>query len=296
MKRWLGIVALLVGLAVLLVLGARLFVFVPAANRGGPPAPATQANATGPTTPVEAPSPEQAAKAAPANVSSAGDPPALPFRAGEKLDYRVRWSFFPAAATVEMTAVGHRAFDHRTAWHFQAVARTLTPVRTIYELDDQFDSYSEAVTLRGLQFEMHLREQGKEQRRIVQLLRGEEAPRSDGVAVRVPEETRDALGLIYYLRTVNWPQRPELHLPVYDGRTLYEIRAKREETNTRVEVPAGGFQADRISLRVFRDSQLVPMTAFQLWLAHDAARTPVLIEAELPFGSLRVELQPRSPQ
>ncbi len=296
MKRLLGIVALVVGLAGLLVLGTRHFFFAPAANRGGTPAPAPQANATGPITPVEAPSPEQAAKAAPANAAHAEDLPALPFRAGEKLNYQVRWSFFPTAATVEMIAVGHRTFDHRTAWHFQAVARTLTPVRTIYELDDQFDSYSEAATLRGLQFEMHLREQGKEQRRIVQLLRGEEAPRSDGLAVRVPEETRDALGLIYYLRTVNWPQRPELRLPVYDGRTLYEIRAKREEANAHVEVPAGWFPAERISLRVFRDSQPVPRTAFQLWLAHDAARTPVLIEAELPFGSLRVELQPRSPQ
>ncbi|MCL6594762.1 MAG: DUF3108 domain-containing protein [Firmicutes bacterium] len=296
MKRLLGMVALVVGLVGLLVLGARHFVFSPAANRVGPSAPAMPANAPGPTPSVEPPGREPTANAVPAKAAHAEDPPALPFRAGEKLDYRVRWSFFPAAATVEMTAVGHRAFDHRTAWHFQAVARTLAPVRTIYELDDQFDSYSEAATLRSLQFEMHLREQGQEQRRVVQLMRGEEAPRSDGIGVRVPEETRDALGLIYYLRTVNWPQRPELRLPVYDGRTLYEIRAKREEADTRVEVPAGGFQAERISLRVFRNSQPVPMTSFQLWLAHDAARTPVLIEAELPFGSLRVELQPRSPQ
>jgi hypothetical protein len=165
-------------------------------------------------------------------------------------------------------------------------------VRSIYELDDQFDSYSEATALRGLQFEMHLREQGKEQRRIVQLLRGEQAPRTNGTAVRVPEETRDPLGLIYYLRTVDWRQTPELHLPVHDGRALYDVRARREESDVRVEVPAGWFRAEQISLRVSRDGQPVPMTAFRLWLADDVARTPVRIEAELPFGSLHVELQP----
>lgn len=293
MKRWLGTVALVAGLASLLVLGAR-FYFFPAAQYRDSRAPAAQAEATVPTKPAEPAKPEPVSKAVAATARPAEEPPALPFRAGEKLGYRVRWSFFPAAATVEMTAVGPRTFYQRTAWHFQAVARTLAPVRSIYELDDQFDSYSAAATLHGLQFEMHLREQGKEQRHVVQLLRGEEAARAHGAAVRVPEETRDPLGLIYYLRTVDWRQALELHLPVHDGRSLYEVRAKREESNVRVEVPAGWFQAEQITLRVFREGQPVPMTAFRLWLTNDRERTPVLIEAELPFGSLRVELQPSS--
>jgi hypothetical protein len=29
---------------------------------------------------------------------------------------------------------------------------------------------------------------------------------------------------------------------------------------------------------------------FTLWLANDASRTPVLVEAEIPFGTSRIEL------
>jgi hypothetical protein len=218
---------------------------------------------------------------------------ALPFFVGEHFDYRIRWSYFPAAASVEMKVVEQRPFYGRKAWHFQALASTLSPVRSLYELDDQFDSYSDVATLRSYQFEMHLREQGKQQKRIVQLLRAKDAPRPDDAAVYVPDETRDALSLLYYLRTVDWQRTPELRVPVYDGRTLYDVHARREGTAANIEVPAGNYHAERISLRVYREGREVPSTHFQLWLANDAARTPVLIEAELPFGTLRVELQPR---
>ncbi len=250
------------------------------------------------------PGPDQRAKRESANAVERSAPeaekkrkesnPAQPFLAGEQLSYRIRWSYFPAAATVELKVVEQRSFYSRPAWHFQAIARTLSPVRSIYELDDQFDSYSDTATLRSYQFEIHLREQGKEQKRIVQLLRGSELPRPDGASTQVPDETRDALGLIYYLRTVDWQLRPELRLPVYDGRTLYDVRARRDDAAGFVEVPAGNYAATRISLRVLHEGKEVPSTRFQLWLANDAARTPVLIEAELPFGSLRVELQPRA--
>jgi hypothetical protein len=34
----------------------------------------------------------------------------------------------------------------------------------------------------------------------------------------------------------------------------------------------------------------VPGTSFTAWLANDAARTPVLLVAEMPLGNFRVEL------
>ena len=57
-----------------------------------------------------------------------------------------------------------------------------------------------------------------------------------------------------------------------------------------VTVPAGQFTATRIAIHVSERGIELPDTHFWLWLAHDAARTPVLIEAEVPFGTARVEL------
>jgi hypothetical protein len=45
-------------------------------------------------------------------------------------------------------------------------------------------------------------------------------------------------------------------------------------------------------LRVYEHGQELADTHFAVWLAQDAAHTPVLVEAEAPppFGSARIEL------
>ena len=46
--------------------------------------------------------------------------------------------------------------------------------------------------------------------------------------VLVQPGTRDPLGGFYALRAVDWQHTSELHVPVYDGSDLYEVRARLE--------------------------------------------------------------------
>ena len=82
-------------------------------------------------------------------------------------------------------------------------------------------------------------------------------------------------------------------MPVFDGHNLYEVVARIEPSSGTVSVPAGEFTASRINISVLEHGQPVSGTRFALWLAQDAAHTPVLIEAEIPFGAARVELMSR---
>lgn len=216
---------------------------------------------------------------------------AVPFRPGEKLDYRILWTKFALnAASVHLAVRERRPFYGQQAWHFQAVAHTVDTTRLLFALDDQFDSYTETVGLTSLQFEMYLREQGKQQDSILRLSTdGDPAP-GTGAAVRVLPGTRDALGFLHYLRSVDWQRHREVHCPVFEGRKLYEVKARLALERGEVSVPAGKFAASRIALRVFEHGREVPQTSFALWLAQDAARTPVLMEVEVPFGSGRIEL------
>jgi hypothetical protein len=120
-----------------------------------------------------------------------------------------------------------------------------------------------------------------------------EPPAGNGPTARVPPGTRDPLGAFFSLRAVDWDKTPEARMPVYDGKKLYELRARHVGPAESVTVPAGEFSAMRIELRVFERNRELAGTRFQLWLSRDPARTPVLIEAELPFGALRVELTRR---
>ncbi|HUK32199.1 MAG TPA: DUF3108 domain-containing protein [Candidatus Acidoferrum sp.] len=222
--------------------------------------------------------------------------PAAPFHTGEILNYTVQWSMGNSGfrindgASARLAVLGQQNFFGRPAWHVQAQAHTNNPLRYLFVLDDQFDSYASSVDLTGIQFEMYLHEQGKAENHIYRLS-SVSAPAPDGATqVQVLPNTRDALGFAYFLRTVNWDQAPEVRTPVFDGRKIYVVQARATTPRTEVTVRAGKFDATGISLRVFDRGTELTDTKLKIWIAHDSAHTPVLIEVELTFGTGRVEL------
>jgi hypothetical protein len=226
---------------------------------------------------------------APANTPPAGS--VAPFRGGEQLNYRVLWSKYAVkAASLQVLVVERRAFFGKEAWHFQARAHTMDTVRLLFEVDDQFDSYSEPGDLASLQYEMYLKEQGKSENSVLRMSSARNPMPSDVPQVRVPLGTRDALGYLQYLRQVDWAHVNEMKCQVFDGRKLYEARARQGTLRSEVIVPAGKFAATRIDVRVFEGGHNEPEATFAVWISLDAARMPVLIEAEVPFGSARLEL------
>jgi hypothetical protein len=234
----------------------------------------------------------QKRKASPKEAKPAADA-AVPFHIGEQLSFRVLWSRFSVnAAAAKFSVIERRDFFGHSAWHFRLEAQTVQTTRKLYALDDQFDSYTDAARLISLQFEMYLSEQGKQQTNVWRLASPGEPVPPDVVAARVPPGARDAIDLLYILRAQDWKKTPELRVPVFDGDHLYDIVAHFGLADGHVTVPAGTFTASRIDLRVFEHGQEMTDTHFAVWLAQDAARTPVLVEASAPapFGSARVEL------
>ncbi len=214
-----------------------------------------------------------------------------PFRAGEQLEYQIIWSQFKVhAGTARVSVMERRPFYGREAWHFQALAHTTDTMRILYSLDDQFDSYTDPATLTSVQYEFYLHEQGRNRKGTYRMTtEGDPAP-SASSAVRVLPGTRDPLGLVYSLRATDWPRSGEIRVPVFDGGTLYEVRARLELDRGQVSVPAGQFSASRIGIRVYERGNELADTRFWVWLAQNVSRTPVLLEAELPIGSARLEL------
>lgn len=214
----------------------------------------------------------------------------VPFRAGETLLYRLSWSVFSNAASLELSAPERRDLFGWQTWHFRGVAHTLSSVRTLFPIDDQFDSYTDAATLDCRQFETHLHESGKSTNQVLRLAPSGKPSSLPPPVVVVPLGTRDPLGAVYALRDVDWHSTPDFRAPVFDGHDIYEIRAARESAGESVKVAAGAYSAWHISIRVFQYQKEVEAVHYGMWIASDAARTPVLMEANLPFGTIRAEL------
>jgi hypothetical protein len=214
-----------------------------------------------------------------------------PVHVGESWHYSANVSKLNSVANLLLKVVEKRNFMGKSTWHLQAFAHTENPLRMVFALDDQFDSYSDANSLVSEQYEMHLDEKGQKVDVVQRLTSsGKEPAPEDAMAARVLPGTRDPLGMMQYLRTVDWSKTPEVRSPVYDGHKLYDVYARLQARGEAVAVPAGNFRTMKIELRVLDNGAEMKDAHFTLYLTDTEARTPVLLEAIMPFATARVEL------
>lgn len=214
-----------------------------------------------------------------------------PVHAGEVLEFSANVSKLNNVANLRVQVNERRDFLGQSAWHLQAFAHTENPLRMVFALDDQFDSYSNAASMASLQYEMHLNERGQKVDSVQRMTAtGKDVAPANVTEARVPAGTRDPLGLLQYIRGVDWSKTPELRSSVYDGHKLYDVRARQESAAQDLSVPAGDFRTSKITIRVFDNGTEMKDAQFALYLANNPARTPLLIEAVLPFATARVEL------
>jgi hypothetical protein len=252
-----------------------------------PPAAANPSASTAAPEPSVATSPAatKAAAAAPADFV----PPI-----GEVLEFSGSVAKVNNVASLRLSVNGRKEIAGKDAWHLQAFAHTQNPLRLMFELDDQFDSYSAPGDFASVQYEMRLSERGTKVNSIQRMTAtGREPASPEATQARVLPGTRDPLGMMQYLRGVDWAKTPEVRGPVYDGRKLYEVKAEKIGS-AEVQVPAGKFSTSTVEIKVFDNGAEMKDAHFTLYLAKDAAKTPVLLEATLPFAAARVELVKRS--
>src|ERR1700722_1123458 len=214
----------------------------------------------------------------------------MPFRIGETLNYDVAWSAFSSAATVQLCVPERREILGSRTWHFRAAAHTLSPLRTFMPMDDQIDSYTDTSTFESRQYETYLFEMGKKDNQILHFVVPGQSRRTSAPAVVVSPGTLDPLGALYMLRHVDWQRMPEFRAPVFDGADLVEMRAHLDVANEIIAVNAGNFSASCVSIHGYQRAEELKQESLSICFANDAARTPILLEAEIPLGSVRVEL------
>jgi len=228
----------------------------------------------------------------PAGREAAPEP--LPFspRTGEVLNFAANVTKLNSTvANLEVKVGDRKNIAGKNAWHLQAFAHTENPYRMVFELDDQFDSYSEAANFASLQYELHLSERGQRVDNVERMLPSDKDPApANAAAARVLPGTRDPIGMLMYLRGVDWEKTPAVRSPVYDGHKLYDVRAARVARSQTVSVPAGKFTTTKIEVHVLDNGAEMKDAHFVLYIAEGPERLPVLMEAVLPVATASVEL------
>lgn len=223
-----------------------------------------------------------------ANSTAVGFQP----RSGETLDFSANVpKLNSTVANLRVKVSERRNVAGKDAWHLQAFAHTENPYRMVFELDDEFDSYSESSNLVSLKYEMHLNERGQKVDTVERMTPSSREPApAHEVAARVLPGTRDPIGMLMYLRGVDWNTTKEVKSPVFDGHKLYDVRAVVVGKSQSVTVAAGKYSTTKIEIHVMDNGTEMKDAHFLLYLAEGAERLPVLMEAVLPVATARVEL------
>ena len=195
------------------------------------------------------------------------------------------------AAKIETSVVEQRNFFGHPAWHFRAIAHTMDTTRALFAIDDQFDSYTSAANLFSLQY----RDVSPRTREGA----NESVPHDGATAIprrrmspRFAWFPERATRSVFY--TICAPRigstRRSCAFPYSTaGVSMTSSRGwiRRKEPSP---FPPGNFPAFRVAIRLFDHGKEMTDTRLWLWITKDAAHTPVLVEAEIPFGTARIEL------
>ena len=104
----------------------------------------------------------------------------MPFHVGETLNYRVAWAAFATAASLQVSVPERRNLFGWPTWHFRAALHTLSPVRTLFAIDDEFDSYTDTATLETHQYESYLNELGRKDDQVLHFVPVGQTSRAPG--------------------------------------------------------------------------------------------------------------------
>jgi hypothetical protein len=209
-------------------------------------------------------------------------PAPAPFPSGETLRYDIVWPSGLRLGEGTFTAVSNQA-----GWAFAADISASLPVLTI---EDKYASKTD-FSLCSTQFKKDVSHSKKKQNEEVDFNQDENRALRRNLAngttqdIVVPPCAKDALAYLYFLRQeLSAGRVPPPDDFVFGGQ--YQLSVSYLETR---EIEAGGKmqQADRLLVDVTGGENPVNI---ELFLAKDAARTPLLIRVPFELGTFSLKL------
>lgn len=236
------------------------------------------------------------ASAAAVTLIAAGtDPPALPFRPGERLTYNVTWSVFQAG---EVAALLEQSGSASGDYQIVTTAQSHGIVSKLYTLNDEYRSLLNPQTMCSGGISKRVVEgRRRKQTEIVfdsarqlailderNLAKAGESPKH--AEEPIPACVQDVVSAFYYLRTQPMHVGDRIDVPVNDGSKTTNVTVQ-VQAREQIETPIGTRYAFRVEPAVFGpDSVYKRKGRMLIWFSDDKQRLPLRIKAMLSVGTL----------
>jgi hypothetical protein len=223
------------------------------------------------------------------------NPDHVPFQAGERLVFQVRWAFVPAGEAV-LEVLPAETIANREARHFALTARTLPYIDPFYKVRTHIDAYTDMPMTHSILYRK--RQEGKSRKEVVVTFDQAklEARYADfgktREAIPIQPGSFDPLSVFYAFRWHTLEEGASIEKAVCDGKKCVLGKAhviKRE----RITVPGGTYDTYLVEPDLEHIGGVfkrIRKAKLQIWVTADHRRIPVRIESAVAVGSFVAEL------
>ena len=223
---------------------------------------------------------------APSYAATPADAARVPFAAGERLEYDVKFGFLHVGHG-SMQVAGIDSVRGRAAWHtvFHVAGGTL-----FFKVNDRLESWIDVSNLVSLRHWQELSEGRRERERHFEIMpeRGVvvEEGKAEEPTVAAP---LDDGAFLYFVRTIPLEVGKTYEFERYfrPDRNPVTIRVLRRE---HIHVPAGEFDAIVLQPIIKTKGIFSEGGRAEVWLSDDSNRIMLQMKSRLPFGSLNLYL------
>jgi len=220
----------------------------------------------------------------------------LPFQPGERLVFRLKWSFIPVGEAV-LSVLPIEVVDGQPAHHFVLTARSNGFMDALYKVRDRIDAYTDIGMTHTILYRKKQQE-GRTKRDVVVRFDWDrkEAQYATSEERRTPIALQpgafDPLSAFYYTRLFDLAEKGEFEHPVTDGKkcVIGKARVVRRET---IKISSGAYDTYLLEpdLKhvggVFEKSRDAKI---RLWVTADHRKLLVRIKSKVAVGSFVGEL------
>ncbi len=213
------------------------------------------------------------------------------FRTGEKLDFNIKYGFI-SVGEAEISIPEKTEIMFRKAYHVVSKVKSKPFFDFFFKVRDKYETYIDSAALLPYRFEQHVREGNYSKDYGAFFNHSRNVAIHDGKEYAISDSTQDIVSAFFYVRTLDFSNaRPgyTIHLENFFNNKIYPLRViyhGREE----IEVDAGTFNCIKIEPVITDGGLFKSEGKILIWLTDDTVKMPVKVEAEIPIGSIVVEL------
>jgi len=221
------------------------------------------------------------------------------FTNGEFLHFTVTYG--PVIAGYASISVDRKeVIRGRKCFVLKTTAKSRRAFDWVFKVRDWTESFIDIERFHSLRFKKHLREGSYKidvdieyfQDKNIASYRSERIKKKKKIKtkqIKIPDNVLDALGALFYVRTMDFKVGDEILIPATDNKKVYNIKViiHRKE---KIEVKAGTFNCFVVEPIMADGGVFKKDGKVKVWLTDDIYKMPVKMETKVYIGSIEAEL------